>query len=198
MWFTVITMFVAIVVDERHHSLFEPIWRYVPGMESIRAPFRFQIFGYALAILLVLRSVELLADRLNRRAASVSLTVAAVALTALVFVEMQRTVIAQWAAQDLLQPDLTAQIGPAQQQCDAVIVLKRRPDEPLIYNDVDAVVFATVSGIPTPQGYSRADPVALPPLEGDGSNLVAAMRAAGFTGKACRVSLTDVRVVPAP
>jgi hypothetical protein len=167
-------------------------------MESIRAPFRFQIFGYALAILLVLRTVDLVADRLTRRA-GVVLTVGAVALTAVIFVEMQRPVIAQWAAKDLLPPDLAAQIGPAQQQqCDAVVVLKRRPDEPLIYNDVDAVVFATLSGIPTPQGYSRADPVALPPMEGDGSNLVAAMRAEGFTGRACRVSLSDVTVVPAP
>jgi hypothetical protein len=87
-------------------------------------------------------------------------------------------------------------VEPAQQRCDAAIVLKRRPDEPLIYNDVDAVVFATISGVPTPQGYSRADPVALPALEGDGAALASAMRAAGFTGTICRVSLSDVTVIP--
>ena len=195
MWLTVISIFAVIVVDERNRSLFQPIWQYVPGMESIRAPFRYQIFGYALAILIVLRSYELLAARFRGTGRTV-LTVCAVGLAALIFVEMQRPVDALWTAKDLLLPDLAAQVQPAQQACDAVIVLKRRPDEPLIYNDVDAVVFATVSGVPTPQGYSRADPVALPALEGDGTALASAMRAAGFTGTICRVSLSDVTVIP--
>jgi hypothetical protein len=62
-------------------------------------------------------------------------------------------------------------------------------------NSVDAVLFATMSGLTTPQGYSRGQPLANPGLVGDGSDFVAFMRGFGFDGRICRVTPTGVELV---
>jgi hypothetical protein len=212
MWLAVLAISFLIVVDERGLSLFKPIWEHVPGMDSIRAPFRVQILGYALAVLVVLRSFELVMTRgqrarrarksdppsgpaERRRSAwwrPASAMVMGVVVVA-VFIEMQRPVVAIWNADDLIEPGLAAQLGPVSSKCDAVIVLKDTPSESDVANEVDAVVFATLSGVPTPQGYSRADPAALPRIQGDGGQLISDMRKLGFTGQVCRVSSTGLQ-----
>jgi len=63
---------------------------------------------------------------------------------------------------------------------------------------IDAVIFSMISGVPTPQGFSRADPVGNPGMVGDGSSLAEWMRQQGFDGRICRVSSQSVEVVNGP
>ena len=168
----------------------------------MRAPFRVMAILYGVVVFVIVRSMELAAEQWTwlraarwRRAASV---VVAGGLIVMIFVEMQRPADANWSRDDLLPPALTAQVEPARAACDAVILLDdEKPDDPAWKGPVDAVVFATVAGLPTPQGYSRADPVDYPgPVgAGDGMALAQWMRNQGFTGRICAVTTSGVRVL---
>lgn len=192
-----------ILIDERGLSLFRLMWFHLPGLESIRAPFRVMAILYGIVLFVVLRSIELadrdwawLAGGSWRRLAY---TVASVGLVLALLFEMQRPPDASWTRDDLLPATLAAQVEPARENCDAVIVLNEYPpDTPAWLNPVDAVVFATVVGLPTPQGYSRADPTTYPgPVGGgDGGTLAQWMRDQGFEGRVCAVSSRGVEVLP--
>jgi len=93
---------------------------------------------------------------------------------------------------------LLAQVDHVRGFCDAVIVLGGDPDDPPWKAPIDAVVFAMMSNVPTPQGYSRADPIGYPgPVGvGDGSALVQWMRNQGFQGRVCGVSAQGIRDLP--
>ena len=190
------------LIDERGYSLFKFVWDVVPGMEAVRSPYRVTTILYGVAIFVVLRALELCWERSPRLRTvpwrRVAFAVAAGGLTVILFAEMQRVVNTQWTRADLMSAGLAAQIEPARQSCDAVIVLNENPDGPAWANPVDAVVFSTLSGLPTPQGYSRADPVGSPGPVGDtdGTALAEWMRAGGFQGRICAVSLEGVRVLP--
>lgn len=199
---SVIGVIVLFLIDERGLSFYRIVWALVPGMEAVRAPFRVMIIVYGVVFFVILRAVELLWLRHDwlhrvswRRAA---FAVGGLLLVGLMFVEMQRPFHSTWTRADLLSPALLAQIGPAQQECDAVILLNEEPDAPGWKNPIDAVVFATLSGLPTPQGYSRADPLDYPGQIGstDGSELARWMRAKGFDGRICAVTSTQIRVLP--
>jgi hypothetical protein len=123
----------------------------------------------------------------------ISMTVGMVVLVVALFVEGIRPIPALWTASDLLPRGLAARLEQVAESCDAVIVLKDNPGVPDFMNEVDATIFATLSGIPTPQGYSRASPVGLPSLQGDGSELIASMRALGFAGTVCRLSSSEIQ-----
>lgn len=199
---TVIAVIGFFLMDDRGLSFYRIAWTYVPGMEAVRAPFRVMTILYGLTFFVILRAGELAWERWQwlrsvpwRRAAFLT---CAGALTILMFVEMQRIVDTHWSRGDLLSPTLLAQIGPAQQACDAVILLNEEPGEPPWKNPIEAVVLATLSGLPTPQGYSRADPVDYPGAVGtsDGTALAQWMRGKGFDGRICAVSAQGVAVIP--
>ena len=120
-------------------------------------------------------------------------------LVLLMFAEAQRTAHSAWTRADLLPAELQAQIEPARAACDAVILLDDDPTAPPWKNPIDAVVFSVLSGLPTPQGYSRADPLDYPGQVGqsDGTALAQWMRGKGFTGRICAVSAQGVRELPA-
>jgi hypothetical protein len=199
---TVVAVIALFLIDERGLSLYKLLWLYVPGMEAVRAPFRVMTILYAVAFFVILRSLELVCERSGwlrrgpwRRTA---FAIGAGVLSGLMFVEMQRVVDTHWTRDQLLPPALLAQIEPARQSCDAVILLNEEPDGPAWKNPVEAVVFATLSGLPTPQGYSRADPVDYPGQvgSGDGNALAQWARQHGFDGRICAVSSDGVRVLP--
>lgn len=195
---TVVAVVALFLMDERGLGLYRILWDLVPGMEAVRAPFRVMTILYAVVFFVVLRACELAWQRSAwlRRVPWRRTAFAAGAglLTLLLFVEMQRNVDTHWTRADLLSPALLAQIEPARQSCDAVIVLNEDPSEPGWKNPINAVVFATLSGLPTPQGYSRADPVDYPgPVgTGDGTALAQWMRGEGFDGRVCAVSSQGV------
>lgn len=199
---TVIAVIGLFLMDERGLSLYRILWNFVPGMEAVRAPFRVMTILYAIAFFVVLRAGELWWQRsawLHRVSwRRTALAVGAGVLTLLLFVEMQRNVDTHWTRDELLDPALLAQIEPARQSCDAVILLNEAPNAPAWQNPIEAVVFATLAGLATPQGYSRADPVDYPGQvgSGDGTALAGWMREQGFDGRICTVSAQGVQVLP--
>ncbi len=172
------------------------LWFHVPGMESIRAPFRVQVFLYALIAYFLLRSVELWwtypkSQRSTSWARHVALIVAC-ATAVLIIVEMQRPVQSDWTRAQLLAPALEAQIGPARASCDAAIVVDENSTDSVFMNPIDAVIFSALSGLPTPQGYSRADPIGHPGPRADPARLAEWMRSREFTGRVCAITAGSV------
>jgi hypothetical protein len=198
---TVIAVLAFFLVDERGIGLYRLVWLNVPGFEAIRTPFRVQTILYALAAYLIIRSIELWWLRARRRVSSSwprrAVLLGAVGLVAVIGLEMQRPVEAEWARSDLLPPALLAQVEQAQRSCDAVMLLDEEPNDPPWINPIDAVIFSMISGIPTPQGFSRGDPIGNPGMVGDGSSLAAWLRQQGFDGRLCRVSSQGVQLVQA-
>jgi hypothetical protein len=198
---SVVLVLAFFLVDDRGLSFYRLAWFHVPGLESIRAPFRVMLIVYGIAFFVILGSLELAWQRAEwlrsvpwRRTASVVCTGV---LVLAMFAEMLRTLDAHWTRADLLSPALLAQIPAAQAACDSVILLDEDPSDPVWVNPIDAVVFATLSGLPTPQGYSRADPIGYPgPVGMDGTALAQWMRGRGFDGRICSVSAHEVRVLP--
>jgi hypothetical protein len=197
-WLAVLAAVASVIVDERGLGVYYFVFNHVPGMDSIRSPFRIQAFTYALAILVVLRSVELLVDEVPRPGHSgVVLRRIAVAvgvgMVLVILVEMQRPIPANWSPQQFLDPALLQQVSTAQRVCDAIVV--DNATDPLL-NVIDGVDFAAVSGLPTPQGYGRADPLGHPGLAATPSQLATWMRSHGFAGRICQVSPAAVQPVP--
>ena len=116
-------------------------------------------------------------------------------------IEMQRPVDAQWTRSELLDPALAAQVDQISQDCDAVILLAENPATPTWMTAIDAVILSTESRVPTPQGYSRSNPVDYPD-QGNDEAVVDAnalrdwMGAHGFDGRTCAVSSQGVHVLP--
>lgn len=198
---TVAAVIGLFLIDERGLSLYRIVWDYVPGFEAVRAPFRVMTILYGVAFFVVLRGLELGWQRSAwlRRVPwrRTSFAVGGGLLAVLLFAEMQRVVDTHWTRADLLPPALLAQIEPARQSCDAVILLNEDPNAPDWKNPIEAVVFATLSGLSTPQGYSRADPVDYPGQVGttDGTPLAQWMRGEGFEGRICAVSSQGMQVL---
>ncbi|MET0966734.1 MAG: hypothetical protein ABWZ02_10075 [Nakamurella sp.] len=198
-WITIIATVTFFIVDERGLGLYRLFWPNVPGFEAIRTPYRVQTILYALAFYLIIRSLELLWFRARQRASGWPrrvLLLGAVGLVAVIGLEMQRPIEAEWARSDLLPPALLAQVDQAQRSCDAVMLIDEEPNDPPWINPIDAVIFSMISGIPTPQGFSRGDPIGNPGMVGDGSSLAAWLGEQGFDGRLCRVSSGAVELVP--
>lgn len=243
-WVAMLATSLLFVIDARELSLFRLVWAYVPGFESLRAPFRVQALTYAMGLFLLLRLAELgwygrrsehgsLVEPVGaRRSAGAdaitgspdserpsaaapaapaepaepaaqrrrhwTLLVVAVLLAGAVFVEMQRPPIADWTPNELLSGDFRDRIPEAQRDCDAVILVGPRAADPSDWlNSIDATMFAMLSGVPTPQGYSRGNPGGLPGLDnGAGIGAIDAwMRGQGFTGRLCVVTPEKVEVL---
>lgn len=197
-WLTVLAVLGFFVVDERTLSLYRFVWFTVPGLDSIRAPFRVQAILYGLAIFVVLRAMELCWARAFAaqvpRARRVVAGGLSVALVIVIAVEMIRPTFAEWTRDQFLPRALLDQVPVAQQSCDAVIVTPG-PSGVTAVEVVDAVIFSMVAELPTPQGYGRGDPLGYPGSADGGAELVEWMRGQGFDGRVCRVTSESVEVI---
>lgn len=184
-----------IIVDGRGLGLYRVLWMTVPGMESIRTPFRIMDIVYGAAFFVVVRGWE----RWWRRSPGRRGLIAGVGvlLVAAFLVEMYRPPISLWRAEQLLPTGLAAQVGPAQERCDAVVVVQPSATGSAVLAGADAVMFAVVADLPTPQGYSRGNPIGYPEEVGDGWPFVNWMRQQGYEGTICRVSDAGVEPFPA-
>jgi len=198
-WFTVITTIGFFLIDERGLSLYRFFWFHVPGLESIRAPYRVQIFLYAFAAFMVLRSLELIWERSNRLRSvhwrRYLFIAGAGVLITMIFIEMQRPLDASWTRSDFLPPALEARVGEIRDSCDVMILLDEDQTDFGWVNPINAVVLSVASGVPTPQGYSRANPVGQPGLNSDGTSLQQWLLGQGFHGRLCAVSSQAVTVL---
>lgn len=199
-WLTVLAVALFFVVDERLLGVYRVVWETVPGFDSIRAPFRIQALSYALAIFVVLRSMELWWARAFtpqvarwRRVPAAALSAS---LIAVIMLEMLRPTTADWTRSEFLPPALLAQVPVVQERCDAVIAPPTNPGEPPWVAAVDAVIFSVASGVPTPQGYGRGVPLGYPGVSAGGTALAAWMRAQGFDGRVCLVTPESVEYLP--
>lgn len=196
---TCVVVPVLLVTSDDGRSLFEPLWLFVPAMNSIRAPFRVQGIVYALATLVVVRSVERWATRPTTPSGAaakvpVRLGLAALLLLALL-VETNRKPYAFWTADDLLSSDLRELIPDIRDRCDALVLVDEDPTDPGWVLPIDAVTLSVLAEVPTPQGYGRADPVGFPGNAAAPEQLVDWMRSQGFSGRACAVSSSGVEVL---
>jgi hypothetical protein len=198
LWLATLSVVLLFIVDERHIGPFAPIWTYVPGMDSIRSPFRIQTLSYALAFFVILRSAELIQERLRSRArlperharrgarGARTAIVASVLLVAFIFVEGQRPFVGLWSASQLLSPALVRLVPGVRASCDTVIVDASGDDE--VTAQIDGVMLATLAGVTTPQGYGRAEPIGHPPWTAKSPELATWMRSQGYEGRICSVS----------
>jgi hypothetical protein len=190
---------VFFVTSDDGLSLFKPLWLYVPGLDSIRAPFRVQGIIYAMATFVVVRSVEAWGSTRRPTEGGTRgvlsfkrLTFAGLVLVAML-VETNREPASGWQRDDLLRPTLTERIPAIRSGCDAIILLDEDLTDPEWVLPIDAVTLSVLAGVPTPQGYGRAAPIGFPGNAADPSSLVEWMRSQGFAGVVCSVSSTEVR-----
>jgi hypothetical protein len=204
LWLATWTVLFLVIVDDRGLSLFRPLWARIPGLESIRAPFRVQTLLYAIALVVILRSMEMIWDRVRERVrergvrrswAPTAVATLALVLVAVVFVEMQRPQPNTWTSDQLLNPALVAQIPAAQRSCDAVILPVDPVGDNLVRTTVDAVTFSMLSGLPTPQGYGRDEPRDHPDFAAPPQADATWMTVNGFTGRMCTVTPTGVELI---
>jgi hypothetical protein len=214
-WLAVLAVLFVVVIDDSGLGLFKVLWDHVPGFEAIRAPFRVQLLLYPLAIYVVLRRLELALSEWSRRSPAAGrqrLTrqrVGAIlgsTLALVLFVEMHRPAEFWWKPDELLDVSLRAHTDEIQARCDSLIVtdMPLAPDQggiktrvgPPYLRATNAVVLSMLTGVPTPQGYSRGTPNGHPGIEGDAETLIHWLRAQGFAGRICTVSSTGVRLEP--
>jgi hypothetical protein len=76
-----------------------------------------------------------------------------------------------------------------------MILVDEIPEDESFVNSVDAVILSTVSGVPTPQGYSSGDPIGHPGPDADPAALAGWLHGQGFHGRLCTVSSQGVQVI---
>ena len=201
-WLAVLTTLFFFLVDERGFGLFQLVWGRIPGSDAIRAPFRVQILLYPLAIYVVLRATELAAGRIRSRAQMGArgqagaarttrtprwkpaiATLLGVLLGTAIFVEMHRPTYSFWRPDDLLAAELRVHADDVEEACEAVILTEWSFFSPEWAFAIDAVMLSMLSGVPTPQGYSRAVPIGHP---GSAPTLRASRRGCATWGTAGR------------
>ena len=116
-------------------------------------------------------------------------------LVVAVFVEMQRPTdeTSTWTTADTLPSALRAKVPEVRKHCDAVMVMNEDGGQDWVGSNIEGVVLATLAGIETPQGYSRATPLGYPFFPQD---IAAWSRARGFDGRLCLVSSTGLELMP--
>src|SRR5262249_10891880 len=142
-------------------------WHLVPGLDAIRAPFRVQLLLYSLAAYVVLRTIELWVDRrrhqdtmtTHRRPVGVLGAILTVVLALSLLIEMDHPFSWGWKRHDLLNPSLHAHMQEVEDRCDSFILTQDAPGAPLWLKSIDAVILSMLTGVPTPQGYSRDAPI---------------------------------------
>jgi hypothetical protein len=190
----VIAVLAFFLMDERGLSIYRSVWSRLPGLETIRSPYRVMTILYGMVLFVVVRSIELVwrqAPLLRARWRRAGFAVAVGALLLLSFAEMQRVPDTRWTRDQLLPAAMLAQVDQIRASCDAFVVLGDDPDGPGWLTPINAVMLSTISGVPTPQGYARADPVGYPDTgaaDYDPISLVGWMREQGFDGRACAVT----------
>jgi hypothetical protein len=209
--FTVLGLTMISVVDNAGNSVYRLLWELVPGLDSIRAPFRIQLVLYMLAIFVVLASLE--AWTLHRshdvsrhraalfgstRAGSLGRWIVAGLLSVGILAEMQREPALHWSAADLTSSDLVAQIPAIRDSCGTIVVDgdERMREAPIRDRALDAVMLSMLSDVPTPDGYSRAAPIGHPGIGASPEALIAWVRKQGYDGDICVVSSTGLQIIP--
>ena len=131
------------------HSLF---FNWIPGFQTIRFPYRYTIIlGY-----IVLLAIFLALDNFNKKfKGNLSLSIISI-LATLLFVDQQRNSFIGWERDILVNTDLVAQQELIQDNCDYFYYSK--PGGGWWYNQIEAMVFAYRSGVPTVNGYSGGFP----------------------------------------
>ena len=112
-----------------------------------------------------------------------------------VFVEMQRSTdeTSNWTTADTLPAALRAKVPEVREKCDAVMVANEDGGQDWVGTHIDGVVMATLAGVQTPQGYSRATPLGYPFFV---QEIATWSRDQGFDGRLCLVSSTGLEVMP--
>jgi hypothetical protein len=185
-WLTVVGLCGLFVVTDDGWGLFRFLFDTVPGMESLRSPFRVQILLYPLAVITVLRATEAVASGYptgSRRRTAWG-AVLPVVLLGVILVEGVRPPISQWRSSELMPPTLAAVVGPAQ-GCPMVVVAEQPDGRPVWQGSVDAVLFSMTVEAPTAQGYSRSWPVGHPGPQVPPEVLLGWLGAGGYRGEVC-------------
>lgn len=135
------------------HSLF---FNWFPGFQTIRFPYRYVIvLGF-----IVLIAIFLALDNINKNFKSnLSLLVTSL-LATLLFIDQQRNSFIGWERDTLVNTDLVAQQELIEDNCDYFYYSK--PGGGWWYNQIEAMVFAYRSGVPTVNGYSGGFPKGYP------------------------------------
>jgi hypothetical protein len=212
-WCTVPAVLVIFLTNDSGFALFKIFWMGIAALQAVRAPFRVQLLLYPLAIYVVLRAIEIRAEhrhssdkrgRPNPARAGRFVVALAPLLVLVIFVEMQRPPEFWWRPSQLLDASLSSDAGEIVKRCSALIVNEDRPAEetigtktrvaPAYLEAIDALVLAELTGVPTPQGYSRDSPIGHPGVLGSTDSLIQWSRSRGLTGPICVVSSSGVRV----
>lgn len=194
-WLTVAAV-VVLFVQVGGNSLFRIPFELVPGFDSLRSPFRVQILLYPLAVFAVLKAVEAVAAARGPAGAAGrqrwALALVPPVVLGAVLVEMHRTPHSRWRPDELLPAHLDPLVDDVAGSCGSLVVVEEPGPQPLWEGSVDASVLSALTGIPTPQGYSRGWPVGHPGPAVPPEPLLGWLRDGGFDGDVCLISTGGV------
>jgi hypothetical protein len=137
-------------------SLYRVFWETIPGLQSIRFPYRYIIvLGFALTVFIFFQFDNLIAKWQNiafKRGALV-------ALILLLAFDSFKPPYAIWSKQDYLSEELEQQVNQIRKHCEYFIL-----DKPGGWWDdqISGISLSVLSGVPTANGYSGGFPNGYP------------------------------------
>ena len=137
-------------------SIHSILFNLVPGFQTIRFPYRYIIiFGFIVIIILFLAL-----DNITKYFKSNMSYLFIYMIATLLFIDQQRNSFIGWDRNILINTDLVSQQEFIQNNCDYFYYSK--PGGGWWYNQIEAMVFAYRSGVPTVNGYSGGFPAGYP------------------------------------
>lgn len=140
------------------------IWEFLPGGTSVRCAFRINIYVFMVALGIVLFVIERWQLKASRRNLLVGLAIAVLA------VDQFRVPEANWSSSEYLPERLrVAEASLPSSGCDSFVLGESSSEDPnqtrgvkALHLEVDAIVLASLTGVPTINGYSGTTPIGYP------------------------------------
>lgn len=177
-------------------SIYKVFWENIPGLQSIRFPYRYIIiFGFVLIIFIFLNfdySITRLKDKKYKYLLAATLLI-------LFSLDNLKPPYAIWKNSEYLASSLESQVTEIQDKCDFFIL-----DKPGGWWDdqISAMAITAISGIPTANGYSGGFPADYPVkpwnFEGDISEILAWSKFGVSPERGCLVSDSHELIISNP
>lgn len=160
---TVFATWALITVWPSGLSAYWLIWEFVPGGTSVRCAFRVNIYLFIVALGIILFVLEKWTATLSKRKLLTSAAIVAIAI------DQFRIPAASWKTDEHLNAPLRNLVSVLQSSnCDAFVLGESNLSEKTsrgiraLNLEVDAIVLASLSGVPTINGYSGRTPTDYP------------------------------------
>lgn len=192
---TIFIFFIFLRLTEEF-SLYKIFWENIPGLQSIRFPYRYIIIlGFILIGFIFITFDNLIKKQKSKKSIQITTVFVALALG----VDSLKPTYAIWSESDYLSKNLEIQITEIQKNCDFFIL-----DKPGGWWDdqISGMALSALSGIPTANGYSGGFPTGYPTkpwnFDGDISEILIWSGFGTNDQKGCLVSDSHPLIVSNP